>query len=62
LSYTPKLKSVELDASAKFELDLIRAAHMHPHNILKGIISAKERKEKKASSYDRITNKNNIPM
>jgi hypothetical protein len=55
----PKLKSVELDASTKFELDLIRAAHMHPNNILKGIISAKE---KKASSYDRITNKNNIPM
>jgi hypothetical protein len=51
------LKSVELDASTKFELDLIRVAHMHPHNILKGIISAK-----KASSYDRITNKNNIPM
>jgi hypothetical protein len=40
----PKLKSVELDASTKFELDLIRAAHMHPHNILKGIISAKEKK------------------
>jgi hypothetical protein len=59
LNDTPKLKSVELDASTKFELDLIRAAHMHPHNILKGIISAKE---KKASSYDRITNKNNIPM
>jgi hypothetical protein len=58
LRYTPKLKSVELDASAKFELDLIRAAHMHPHNILKGIISAKEKK----LSYDRITNKNNIPM
>jgi hypothetical protein len=37
----------------------MRAAHMHPHDILKGIISAKE---KKASSYDRITNKNNITM
>jgi hypothetical protein len=53
------LKSVELDASTKFELDLIRAANMHPHNILKLIMSAKD---KKASSYDRITNKNNIPM
>jgi hypothetical protein len=39
----PKLKSVELDASTKFELDLIRAAHMHPHNVLKGIISAEEK-------------------
>jgi hypothetical protein len=44
LSCTPKLKGVELDATAKFELDLIQAAHMHPHNILKGIISAKEKK------------------
>jgi hypothetical protein len=58
LSYTPKLKSVELDASAKFKLDLIRAAHMHPHNILKGIVSAKE---KKASSYDRITGCTHAP-